>query len=174
MLTKTKKIPEKSKKKCFAKMKNTSGHMVQGKLQLNLKEIHAIGSEIIYATDGRRTADEFRFHELCWHSQAELKTSTLWAWARSIKELREVSKSCWEIILTMWETIHLYTKWSHIIHVSPERYIWYYPEPAQEWRLTQTNINHKKVPMGECGYVAGKFKWHPFCGYQWEWGEHWV
>ena len=24
-------------------------------------------------TDGRRTTDKFRFHELCWHSQAELK-----------------------------------------------------------------------------------------------------
>ncbi len=40
------------------------------------KEIHAITSEIIDATDGRtdgRTTDEFRFYELYWHSQAELK-----------------------------------------------------------------------------------------------------
>ena len=46
--------------------------MAQGKQQLNLKEIHVIGSEIINAADGRTTddgwteptTDEFRFHEL--------------------------------------------------------------------------------------------------------------
>ncbi len=49
--------------------------MAQGKTQLNLKKIHAITRESIDATDGR--GDGWRtnsaFHELSWHSRAELK-----------------------------------------------------------------------------------------------------
>ncbi len=48
MLTKTKKIPKKSK---------TSGHMAQGKPHLKFEEIHEITSQIIDASDGRRTTD---------------------------------------------------------------------------------------------------------------------
>ncbi len=45
--------------------------MAEAKQQIKFERIHAITSEIIDATD-RRT-DEFRFHELCLHSQTELK-----------------------------------------------------------------------------------------------------
>ena len=45
-----------------------------------IKKVHAIPSEIIDATDGRTSIsflfldhDEFLFHELCWHNQADLK-----------------------------------------------------------------------------------------------------
>ena len=52
MLTKTKNI---RKKKCFQKFKNGSGIWPRGSNNQNLKEIHAIGSEIIDAIDGRKT-----------------------------------------------------------------------------------------------------------------------
>ncbi len=74
MLTKTKKIPKKSKKNFFSKIKKNLGIWPRGSHNCNLKAIHAVTSEIIDATDGqtdgrtdhgRRTTNEFRFHELC-------------------------------------------------------------------------------------------------------------
>ncbi len=48
--------------------------MVQGKQQPKFQEIRTFGSEIIMSrTEGWRGTDELRFHELCWHSQAELE-----------------------------------------------------------------------------------------------------
>ena len=41
----------------------------------NLKPIRTLGSEIIATQIDRLTTDKFRFHELCWQSQAELKYS---------------------------------------------------------------------------------------------------
>ncbi len=51
MLTKMKNIRKKSKKKI------SSNHMAQGKPQLKFKSNPCINSEIIDATDGRRTMD---------------------------------------------------------------------------------------------------------------------
>ncbi len=61
ILMKTKNIRKKSENVFFffSKIKKTSGHMAQGNQEINLKEIHDIGSEIIDATDVRRTTDEF-------------------------------------------------------------------------------------------------------------------
>ncbi len=69
MLAKTKKIPKNSKKKFFSK--KTSGHMAQWKPQIKFERnpCNNFRDKRCY----RRTTDEFRFHELCWHSQAELK-----------------------------------------------------------------------------------------------------
>ncbi len=48
--------------------------MAQLKQQPRFEEIRALGSEIIATrTDNGRTTDKFRFHDLCWQSQAELK-----------------------------------------------------------------------------------------------------
>ncbi len=55
MLTKRKNIRKKSKFKIIFLIQITFGHMAQGSKNQNLKEIHAIGSEIIDVTDGRRT-----------------------------------------------------------------------------------------------------------------------
>ncbi len=70
MWTKAKNIRKKIKNS-----KKTSGHMVQGKLQLKFERNPCIkfrDNRCHRQTDGR-TTDEFRFHELSWHSQAELK-----------------------------------------------------------------------------------------------------
>ncbi len=56
----------------FFQIQKMFKHMPGGSKNQNLKEIRALGSEII-AMDGRWTRDKFQFHELCWHSQAELK-----------------------------------------------------------------------------------------------------
>ncbi len=49
--------------------------MLRGSNNQNLKVIRALCSEIIATRteDGRQTTHKFPFHELCWHSQAELK-----------------------------------------------------------------------------------------------------
>ncbi len=62
MLTKMKNIRKKSQKNFFQKLKKTSEHMAQGKQQPNLKEICALGSEIIatWTHDGRHTTDDGR------------------------------------------------------------------------------------------------------------------
>ncbi len=82
MLTKMKNIRKKFKNFFFSKMKKTSGHMAQGKPQPKFERnpcnnftdnrCHRWTDD--GRTDGWRTTDEFRFHELCWHSQAELKS----------------------------------------------------------------------------------------------------
>ncbi len=62
---------------CFSKMLKTSGHMAQGKSKLKFERNPCNNNRDKWChrwtTDGRGTTDEFRFHELCWHSQAELK-----------------------------------------------------------------------------------------------------
>ncbi len=82
MLTKTKNIRKKSKKKISKIKKKKVWEYGSGEAATKIwNKIHAVNSEIIDATDGRtdgRTTDEFRFHELCWHSQAELKITPFW------------------------------------------------------------------------------------------------
>ena len=43
----------------FQKLKKNLGIWPRDSKNQNLKEIHAIGSKIIHATDGRRMTDEF-------------------------------------------------------------------------------------------------------------------
>ncbi len=56
----------------FQKFKKTSERMAQGKPQLKFERNLWITFRDNCDTDGR-TTDKFWFHELCWHSQAELK-----------------------------------------------------------------------------------------------------
>ena len=96
MLTKMKKNPKKSKKKKFLKkMKKTSGHMAQGKPQLNFERNPCCNFRDNRCDrrtdDGRQTTDEFRFHELCWHSLAELKISII----RKMSECRAKLSEIW-------------------------------------------------------------------------------
>ena len=66
MLMKKKNIHKKNLKKqlFFKNEEQCLGIWSMGSHNENLKEIHAITSEIIDATDGR-TTDEFRFDNLC-------------------------------------------------------------------------------------------------------------
>ncbi len=57
MSTKTKNIRKKVPKSFFFKFKKRLGIWPRESKNQNLKEIHAIGSEIIDATDGRRMPD---------------------------------------------------------------------------------------------------------------------
>ena len=76
MLTKTKNIRKKTF--FFQKFKKRPGVWPRASNNQNLKEIRALGSEIIVSrTDGRQTTDKLRFHELCRHSQAELKIDSV-------------------------------------------------------------------------------------------------
>ncbi len=71
MLTKTKNIRKKSKKKFFSKIQKTSERMAQGKPQLKFERNPWIkfrdncDTDGRRMTDGRRTTDKLRFHELC-------------------------------------------------------------------------------------------------------------
>ncbi len=70
ILTKIKNIRKKS---ILQKWQKRPSVWPRGSHNQNLKEIRALGSEITAPRTARRSTDEFRFHELCWHSQAELK-----------------------------------------------------------------------------------------------------
>ncbi len=74
MLTKTKNIRKKSKKKKFSKIKKTSERMALGKPQLKFERNLCVkfrdncdtdGRTDGRTTDGRHPTDKLRFHELC-------------------------------------------------------------------------------------------------------------
>ncbi len=72
MLTKTKNIGKNKKKKFFPKIQKKSEHIAPGTAQLKFERNLCVKFRDNCDTDGR-TTDKLRFHELCRHSQAELK-----------------------------------------------------------------------------------------------------
>ncbi len=101
-------------------MKKSLGIWPRGSQNWNFKEIHAITSEIIDATDGRQTTDEFRFHGLCWHSQAELKMN--WFILKSnwsLKEPMNLSFCGWPSNKIKWflERFKCGLIWRETLHV---------------------------------------------------------
>ena len=65
MLTKTKNIRKKSKKKFQKLKKKRLGIWPRGSHNYNLKGIHARTSEIMDATDGRLTTDKVPYYKFC-------------------------------------------------------------------------------------------------------------
>ncbi len=47
-------------------------------------------------TDGQQTMDKLRFHELCWHSQAELKMKENSYVSRTVNKIQTTSHIIWK------------------------------------------------------------------------------
>ncbi len=77
-------VSPRKKNHFFFENEKPTGHTAQGKPQLKFERNPCNNFRDNRrhrpTTDGRRTTDEFRFHELCWHSQAELKMRRFKDW----------------------------------------------------------------------------------------------